>query len=39
MVEKAEYIADKPQFVVNGFVRSSVIAALDCKEPEESSDY
>ena len=33
-VEMAEYIADNPQFIVNGFVRAGIAGALDGKEQE-----
>ena len=50
LVEMAEYIANNPQFIVNGFVRAGISGALDgyesaeeVTEPEsdnsESDDY
>ena len=30
--------ADNPQFIVNGFIRSGVMTALDGREAEEHSD-
>ena len=32
------YIAENPQFIVNGFVRSGITAALDRRGLQESSD-
>ena len=38
LVEMAEYIASNPQFVVNGFRRSGIPAALDGLESEKEED-
>lgn len=38
LVEMADYIAENPQFIVNGFIRSGITPALDRRGLEESSD-
>ena len=40
LLEMADYmyIADSPQFIVNGFIQSGIMEALDMRQLEESSD-
>ena len=38
LVEMAEYLLDNPQFVVNGFRRAGILAALDCNDEDEDLD-
>jgi hypothetical protein len=35
MVEMAEYFADNPQIVVNGFMRTGIVGALDGHQDEQ----
>ena len=38
LIEMADYIAENPQFIVNGLIRFGITAALDRRELKESSD-
>ena len=38
LVEMAKYLLDNPQFVVNGFRRAGILAAVDCNDEEEDLD-
>ena len=38
LVSMVEYIGENPQFIVNGFIRSGITAALDGDESDESID-
>ena len=37
LVEMFEYIADNPQFIVNGFIRAGIPGALDSIQPAEDA--
>ena len=37
LVEMANFVADNPQFIVNGFVRAGITAALDNQEEDDDT--
>ena len=39
LVEMATFLSDNPQFVVNGFRRASILAALDNTDDEDIEEF